>query len=431
MKVGICGFGTVGSGTLKVLARNQKDIAARAGGPIVVTRIASRTPPADDVDLNGASFSVDVQSVIQAPDVDVVVETIGGTTIAREVILGAIAAGKHVVTANKALIAEHGAEIFEAAEQAGVTVAYEAAVAGGIPVIKAMREGLVANRIEWLAGIINGTGNFILTEMGEKNRDFEDVLKEAQALGYAEADPTFDVEGIDAAHKLTILASTAFGVPLQFSGAYTEGISQITVQDMAYAQELGYQIKHLGIARRLDNGFELRVHPTLVPESHLIASVNGVMNAVLVNGDAVGQTLYYGAGAGSEATASAVIADLVDIARTARQDARSGVPHLGFASEHLSEEPVVPIEDIQSAYYLRMLAEDRPGVLARVATLLSEHGINIESIMQKESELADGRIPLIMLTHTVREADLNHAVAAIEKLPEICGHVFRIRVEHF
>ncbi|WP_369602812.1 homoserine dehydrogenase [Hahella sp. SMD15-11] len=431
MKVGICGFGTVGSGTLNVLSRNQRDIAARAGGPIEVTRIASRTPPAPEVDLHGAVFSTDVATVLDAPDVDVVVETIGGTGIAREVVLGAIERGKHVVTANKALIAEHGAEIFEAAEQAGVTVAYEAAVAGGIPVIKAMREGLVANRIQWLAGIINGTGNFILTEMAEKQREFADVLKEAQALGYAEADPTFDVEGIDAAHKLTILASTAFGVPLQFASAYTEGISRITPQDFVYAHELGYRIKHLGIARRLENGFELRVHPTLVPETHLIANVNGVMNAVLVEGDAVGQTLYYGAGAGSEATASAVIADLVDIARSKRQDARVGVPHLGYHSAHISEVPVVPIDEVESAYYLRLLAEDRPGVLARVATVLSDHGINIESIMQKESELENGHIPMIMLTHRVRESAINHALQAIEALPDIHGEVFRIRVEVF
>lgn len=357
-------------------------------------------------------------------------ELIGGYDVARELVLAAIANGKHVVTANKALIAVHGNEIFEAAENAGVVVAYEAGVAGGIPVIKAVREGMAANRIDWIAGIINGTGNYILTEM-RAGREFSDVLKEAQALGYAEADPTFDVEGIDAAHKLTILAASGFGVPLQFDKAYTEGIAGITPYDIAHAELLGYRIKHLGIARRREDGIELRVHPTLVPQSHLIAQVDGVLNAVLVDGDAVGQTMYYGPGAGAEATASAVIADIVDVARLVASGGSPRVPYLGFRPEAMADLGVLPMEDVQSAYYLRIQAFDHPGVLAKIASVLSEHGINIESIMQKESEFRDGRIPVIILTHTVLERQMNLAIEALESLSEIDGKVVRIRAENF
>ncbi|MDX1557785.1 MAG: homoserine dehydrogenase, partial [Marinobacter sp.] len=401
VSVGICGLGTVGGGTFNVLTRNARLIAGRAGCNIRITRVASRRPR-EDMDLGDVPFSTDIYDVVNDPDVNIVVELIGGYDAAKELVLAAIRKGKHVVTANKALIAVHGNEIFEAAEKAGVVVAYEAGVAGGIPVIKAVREGMAANRIDWIAGIINGTGNYILTEM-RAGREFSEVLKEAQDLGYAEADPTFDVEGIDAAHKLTILASAGFGVPLQFEKGFTEGISKITPYDIAHAELLGYRIKHLGIARRRDDGIELRVHPTLVPQSHLIAQVDGVLNAVLVDGDAVGQTMYYGPGAGDEATGSAVIADIVDVARAVATESNLRVPYLGFSPDAMEELDVLSMEDIQSAYYLRITALDRPGVLAKIASILSEHGINIESIMQKESELKDGRIPVIILTHTVQE----------------------------
>lgn len=429
VNVGICGLGTVGGGTFNVLNRNASQIAGRAGCNIRISRVASRTAR-NDFDLGDIPFTTDIFDVVNDPDVDIVIELIGGYETAKELVMAAIKNGKHVVTANKALIAVHGNEIFEAAEQKGVIVAFEAGVAGGIPVIKAMREGLAANRIDWIAGIINGTGNFILTEM-RAGREFGDVLKEAQQLGYAEADPTFDVEGIDAAHKLTILASTGFGVPLQFERAYTEGISKITPYDIAHAEMLGYRIKHLGIARRRDNGIELRVHPTLVPQEHLIAQVDGVLNAVLVDGDAVGQTMYYGPGAGDEATASAVIADVVDVARAVALESNHRVPYLGFAQAALEDLPVLPMEDIQSAYYLRIQAVDHPGVLAKVSAVLSEHGINIESIVQKESELEDGRIPVIILTHTVQERQINRAIEDIEALADIEGQVVRIRAENF
>nr|BBJ03090.1 homoserine dehydrogenase [Marinobacter nauticus] len=384
----------------------------------------------DDLELGSVPFSTDIFDVVNDPDIDIVVELIGGYDAAKELVLAAIAQGKHVVTANKALIAVHGNEIFEAAEKAGVVVAYEAGVAGGIPVIKAVREGLAANRIDTIAGIINGTGNYILTEM-RAGREFGEVLKEAQALGYAEADPTFDVEGIDAAHKLTILAASGFGVPLQFEKAYTEGISGITPYDISHAELLGYRVKHLGIARRRDDGIELRVHPTLVPQSHLIAQVDGVLNAVLVDGDAVGQTMYYGPGAGDEATASAVIADIVDVARAVASNSQQRVPYLGFRPEALEDLSVLPMEDVQSAYYLRIQAFDHPGVLAKIAAILSEHGINIESIMQKESEFKDGRIPVIILTHTVQERQMNLAIEEMEALADIDGKVVRIRAENF
>lgn len=429
VRVGICGLGTVGGGTFRVLARNASLIAGRAGCNVRVTRVATRTPRSD-LELGDIPFTTDVFDVVNDPDIDVVVELIGGYEPARELVLAAIANGKHVVTANKALIAVHGNEIFEAAEGKGVIVAFEAGVAGGIPVIKAIREGMAANRIDTIAGIINGTGNYILTEM-RAGREFAEVLKEAQDLGYAEADPTFDVEGVDAAHKLTILASTGFGVPLQFNRAYTEGISTITPYDIAHAELLGYRIKHLGIARRRDEGIELRVHPTLVPRSHLIAQVDGVLNAVLVDGDAVGQTMYYGPGAGDEATASAVIADIVDVARSVIYQSGQRVPYLGFDPGAVEDLTVLSMDDIQSAYYLRIQALDRPGVLAKVSSILSEHGINIESIMQKESELKDGRIPVIILTHTVQERQMNRAIEDLEALADVEGQVIRIRAENF
>lgn len=428
VKVGICGLGTVGGGTFNVLKRNAEEITRRAGRTIEVVQVATRSSN-PQCDLSGVSVTDDVFAVANNPDVDVVVELIGGYTVARELVLKAIENGKHVITANKALIAVYGNEIFAKAQEKGVMVGFEAAVAGGIPIIKAIREGLAANRINWLAGIINGTGNFILTEMREKGRAFEDVLKEAQELGYAEADPTFDVEGIDAAHKLTILASLAFGIPLQFEKAYTEGITQLTTEDVNYAEALGYRIKHLGVARKTEQGIELRVHPTLVPVEQLLANVNGVMNAVMVNGDAVGSTLYYGAGAGMEPTASAVVADIIDVARTLETEPGERVPALAFQANALSDYPVLPIEQCETAYYLRIQAQDHPGVLAQVATILSERGINIVSIMQKEAEEHDGLIPIILLTHRVVEARMIEAIAALEALDSVINPVVRIRVE--
>ena len=427
--MGICGLGTVGGGTFNVLQRNAEEIARRAGRAIEVTHIATRAPnPACNVGDN-VQVSDDALALANNPDIDIIVELIGGYGLALEIVMQAIANGKHVVTANKALIAVHGNEIFAAAREKGVMVAYEASVAGGIPIIKALREGLAANRIQWVAGIINGTGNFILTEMRDKGRTFPDVLAEAQALGYAEADPTFDVEGIDAAHKLTILASIAFGIPLQFDKAYTEGITRLTTADVNYAEAFGYRIKHLGIARRTETGVELRVHPTLIPEDRLLANVHGVMNAVMVNGDAVGSTLYYGAGAGSEPTASAVVADIIDVARAFSCDPESRVPHLAFRAEALSDLPILPVGEVETAYYLRLHAQDRPGVLARVASILSERGINIESIMQKDVEEQDGLVPIIILTHRVREQSMNDAIAAMEALDEVSSPLMRIRVE--
>ena len=429
VKVGICGLGTVGGGTFNVLKRNAQEIARRAGREIEIAQIAARRPN-PQCDTGDTPVTDDVFEVVNNPELDIIVELIGGDTLARDLVLRAIENGKHVVTANKALIAVHGNEIFERAREKGVIVAFEAAVAGGIPVIKAIREGLAGNRINWLAGIINGTGNFILSEMREKGRAFGDVLQEAQLLGYAEADPTFDVEGIDAAHKLTILASIAFGIPLQFENAYTEGITKLTSADVNYAEALGYRIKHLGVACRTEEGIELRVHPTLIPADRLIANVNGVMNAVMVHGDAVGPTLYFGAGAGMEPTASAVVADLVDIARLLDSDPAQHVPHLAFQNDALSDHPILPIEACESAYYLRIQAKDRPGVLAQVATILSERGINIESIMQKEAEEQHGLVPVILLTHRVQEQRMNDAIAALEALQDVVGKVMRIRVEH-
>ncbi|UXD88134.1 homoserine dehydrogenase [Thalassolituus hydrocarboniclasticus] len=427
VKVGICGLGTVGGGTFNVLTRNAQDIARRAGREIIIAQVATRHPN-PDVDTGAVAVTADVNDVINNPEIDVVVELIGGYTIAKDVVLGAIANGKHVVTANKALIAVHGDEIFAAAEAKGVSVMYEAAVAGGIPIIKAIREGLAANRINWLAGIINGTGNFILTEMRDKGRDFADVLAEAQALGYAEADPTFDVEGIDAAHKLTILSSIAYGIPLQFARCYTEGISKVTPDDVEYAEELGYRIKHLGVSRRTEKGIDLRVHPTMIPVARPIATVDGVLNAVMVNGDAVGNTLYVGAGAGAGPTASAVVADIIDLARTFDAPAEASVNHLAF--NDIEDVAVLPMEEVETAYYLRIQAEDKTGVLAAVASILSERGINIEAIIQKEPKDGEALAQIILLTHVVVEKQMNEAIAAIEALSSTVGDVTRIRVEH-
>jgi homoserine dehydrogenase len=426
VKIGLLGLGTVGNGTRQVLSRNREEISRRAGRDIQITRAAVRNlerPGIDDIELTSRP-----EEVVDDPDIEVVAELMGGYEPARTLVLRAIANGKHVVTANKALIALHGNEIFAAAHAQGVMVAFEAAVAGGIPIIKAIREGLAGNRIEWLAGIINGTSNFILTEMREKSRDFAEVLSEAQALGYAEADPTFDIEGIDAAHNLTILASIAFGIPLQFDAVYTEGISHITQADIAYADELGYCIKHLGIARRCDAGVELRVHPTLIPKQRPLASVNGVMNAVLVQGDAVGQTLYYGAGAGAEPTASAVVADLVDVVRTLTADPGNRVPHLAFQPDALSDLPIMPMADIKTAYYLRMLAADRPGVLADITRILGELEISIEAIIQKEPAPGINEVPIIMLFHRGHERQFDPAVERFVALSAIHGRIVRVRV---
>jgi len=430
VKVGLLGLGTVGGGTLNVLTRNAKEIARRAGRGIQITHAAAKAyDPGRLLGLEHVVVSDDAFAVVDNPELDIIIELIGGYSPARELVLRAIANGKHVVTANKALIALHGNEIFEAAQQNGVTVAFEAAVAGGIPIIKAVREGLAANRIKWIAGIINGTGNFILTEMRDKGRGFDEVLKEAQALGYAEADPTFDVEGIDAAHKLTILGSIAFGIPLQFDRTYTEGITKIERQDVEYANKLGYRIKHLGITRRTDKGIEMRVHPTLIPERRLIASVDGVMNAVLVMGDAVGPTLYYGAGAGSEPTASAVVADVVDVARALTTDSGNRVPHLAFQPNELSDMPILPIEEVETAYYLRIQVEDKIGVMAKIAGILANAGISIEAIQQKEPAEDATTLTLVMLTHRVVEKQMNEAIREIESLDSVVGEVMRIRVE--
>lgn len=428
VNVGIVGLGTVGSGTFNVLSRNAEDIARRAGREIAVTHVGARRDN-PNADTSGVAVSRDIFAVVDDPNVDIVVELIGGTTVAHELVMKAIANGKHIVTANKALIAEHGNEIFAAAQEQGVNVAFEAAVAGGIPIIKAIREGLSANRIDWVAGIINGTGNFILTEMAEKGRDFDDVLQEAQALGYAEADPTFDVEGIDAAHKLTILASIAFGIPLQFSKIYTEGITRITREDVSYAEELGYRIKHLGITRQTDTGVELRVHPTLIPEGRLIANVNGVMNAVMVQSDAVGPTLYYGPGAGSEPTASAVVADVVDVARALTTDPNNRVPHLAFRSDQLSDTPILPIDEVVTGFYLRMHVKDQPGVMAKIAAALSEADINIEAIIQKDQADVSSPVPLILLVRQVLESKMNSALDRIRALDVLADDIVRIRLE--
>lgn len=430
VKIGLLGLGTVGGGTIAVLRRNAKEITRRAGRGIQIVHASARDiTKARPVALDGIKLTTNPFEVVDNPEVEIVVELIGGTTTARECVERALANGKHVVTANKALIARHGNELFANAHKKGLMVAFEAAVAGGIPIIKAIREGLAGNRIKWVAGIINGTTNFILTEMRDKGRDFADVLKEAQALGYAEADPTFDVEGIDAAHKLTILASIAFGIPLQFSKAYTEGIGGITRDDVRYAEELGYRIKHLGMTRRTDSGVELRVHPTLIPERRLIANVDGVMNAVLVNGDAVGPTLYYGAGAGAEPTASAVVADLVDVVRMMTADPENRVPHLAFQPDALSDLPILPVDEIETAYYLRMQAKDKPGVLADVTRILADQQISIEAIIQKTPQADATTVPVILLTHRIREKQMRAALQRIEALDSIEGKVTRVRME--
>lgn len=429
INIGICGLGTVGYGSFSVLRNNSKEIARRVGAEVRVSHIGARRLRSGQ-DIGNVRKSSDVFAVVNDPDVHIVLELMGGTDAAKALVLQAIANGKHVVTANKALIAQHGSEIFAAAASWNVLVAYEASVAGGIPIIKAIREGLAGNRIQWLAGIINGTGNFILTEMREKGRAFAEVLREAQALGYAEADPTFDIEGIDAAHKLTILASIAFGIPLQFSKTYTEGISRLTQEDIRYADELGYRIKHLGISRKTPAGIELRVHPTLLAADSIIANVNGVMNAVMVNGDAVGSTLYYGAGAGAGPTASAVVADIIDVARMISHP-ESGVPSLAFRDDALSDAPILPMSDVVSAYYLRISAADRPGVLADITEILGDRGISIQAIIQKEPRGGDAehrRVPVIILTREIREAVMDEAITRIEALDAVSDRVMRIRV---
>ena len=431
IKVGLLGLGTVGGGTLTVLRRNRQEITRRAGREIHVTMAAVRN--LEKVKHYGSdtiTLTEDPFAVVNNPDIDIVVELIGGLQPAKELVLTAIENGKHVVTANKHLLAKYGNEIFGAAQDRGVMVAFEAAVAGGIPIIKALREGLTANRIEWVAGIINGTTNFILTEMREKGLGFDTVLKQAQELGYAEADPTFDVEGIDAAHKLTILSAIAFGIPVQFNKAYTEGITQLTGDDVKYAEQLGYRIKLLGITKRRANGIELRVHPTLIPEKRLIANVNGPMNAVLIMGDAVGPTLYYGAGAGAEPTASAVVADLVDVTRLSTADPHHRVPHLAFQPDALlADLPILPMEEVETAYYLRMRVSDETGVLADITRILADQDISIDALIQREPEEGEDSTDLILLTHETVEKYINAAIARVEGLSSVQGKVTRIRLE--
>lgn len=430
LSVGILGLGTVGGGTYAVLTRNAAEISRRSGVAIKVVQVADRNlTHAKAAVTADVSVTDDAFAVVNNPAVDVVVELIGGYTLSKELVLKAIANKKHVVTANKALIALHGNEIFAAAKANNVIVAYEAAVAGGIPIIKALREGLGANRIEWVAGIINGTTNFILTEMREKGLNFADVLGEAQRLGYAEADPTFDVEGIDAAHKLTIMSAIAFGMPMKFEQAYTEGITKLQQVDIKYAEELGYRVKLLGITKRTDKGVELRVHPTLIPEKRLVANVNGAMNAVFVKGDAVGPTLYYGAGAGAEPTASAVVADLMDVARLIDASSAQRVPYLAFQPDQVQDLPILSIDEVQSAYYLRLRASDKPGVLADVTKILGDRGISIDAMMQKEPDENETEADIVILTHVTVEKNMNAAITAIEALEAISGKVVRIRME--
>jgi homoserine dehydrogenase len=430
VRVGLIGLGTVGGGTFAVLERNQQEITRRAGRGIEIAAVAVRDV-AKARRLVGEALPVTDRplELVRQPDIDIVVELMGGYEPARTLVLEAIAHGKHVVTANKALLARHGNEIFEAARARGVMVAFEAAVAGGIPIIKALREGLTANRIEWIAGIINGTSNFILSEMRARGLPFEAVLAEAQRLGYAEADPTFDIEGVDAAHKLTILSAIAFGVPIHFDAAYTEGIGRLAAADIKYAEQLGYRIKLLGITKRTALGVELRVHPTLVPMQRLLASVEGAMNAVLVKGDAVGVTLYYGKGAGAEPTASAVVADLVDVTRMHTADPENRVPHLAFQAEHMADLPWLSIDDTVTSYYFRMRVADRPGVLADIARILADHRISIDALFQREPGEGESQTDIIMLTHDAVERDVNRAIAAIEALPTVLAKVIRIRQE--
>ncbi len=431
INVGLLGIGTVGGGTFAVLKRNQEEIIRRAGRGIVIRMVADREQEkARKIVGEGVIVTGDANEVVANPDIDIVVELIGGYTVARELILKAIENGKHVITANKALLASHGTEIFAAAQKKGVMVAFEAAVAGGIPIIKALREGLTANRIEWIAGIINGTSNYILSEMRDKGLTFDTVLKQAQKLGYAEADPTFDIEGIDAAHKLTIMAAIAFGIPMQFDKVYTEGITRLTREDIRYAEELGYRIKLLGIAKRTPRGIELRVHPTLIPVRRLIANVEGVMNAILVKGDAVGATLYYGAGAGAEPTASSVVADLVDVTRMHTADPKHRVPHLAFQPGLLSDVPILPMDEVETSYYLRLRVMDKPGVLADITRALADLDISIDAMVQKEPGEGEDQVDIIMLTHLAMEKNVNAAIAKIKKLPLLTGKITRIRLEH-
>jgi len=430
INVGLLGIGTVGGGTFSVLKRNQEEISRRAGREIVIKIIADRDiEKARKIAGDDTLITSDANDVVTHPDVSIVVELIGGYTTAKELTLKAIKNGKHVVTANKALLALHGTEIFAAAQRQGVMVAFEAAVAGGIPIIKALREGLTANRIEWIAGIINGTGNFILSEMRNKGLSFDTVLKQAQKLGYAEADPTFDIEGIDTAHKITIMASIAFGIPMQFDKVYTEGITKLTGEDISYAEELGYRIKLLGITKKTSKGIELRVHPTLIPSRRLIANVEGVMNAVVVKGDAVGSTLYYGAGAGAEPTASSVVADLVDVTRMHTADPKHRVPHLAFQPDLLSDIPILPMEEVETSYYLRLHAMDRPGVLADITRILADLKISIDAMVQKEPNEGEDKVDIIVLTHLSIEKNINSAIARIEKLASVMGKITRIRLE--
>jgi homoserine dehydrogenase len=430
IKVGLLGIGTVGAGTFAVLKRNQEEIIRRAGRGIEIAVVADLdTARAKEITGDDIEVVSDAHLVVNRPDIDVVIELIGGYGIARELVMQAIANGKHVVTANKALLAKHGTEIFKAAEEQGVIVAFEAAVAGGIPIIKALREGLTANRIQWVAGIINGTTNFILSEMRDKGLDFATVLKEAQRLGYAEADPTFDIEGIDAAHKASIMSAIAFGTPVQFDKAYVEGITNLQAIDIRYAEQLGYRIKLLGITRRTAQGIELRVHPTLIPKNRLIANVEGAMNAVLVQGDAVGATLYYGKGAGAEPTASAVIADLVDIARLADADPVYRVPSLAYQTQSLADTPILPMSEIITSYYLRLRVADQPGVLADITRILADAYISIDAMLQKEPDEGETQTDIILLTHQTQEKNINAAIAEIEALNTVDGKVTRLRLE--
>ncbi|MCU6433392.1 homoserine dehydrogenase [Undibacterium sp. Jales W-56] len=430
IKVGLLGIGTVGSGTFNVLKRNQEEITRRAGRSIEIAMVADlNVERARELTHGEVEVVNDANLVVTNPEIDIVIELIGGYGIAKDLVLKAIANGKHVVTANKALLATHGNEIFAAAQAKGVMVAFEAAVAGGIPIIKALREGLTANRIQWIAGIINGTTNFILSEMRDKGLDFDTVLKEAQALGYAEADPTFDIEGVDAAHKATIMASIAFGIPMQFDKAHVEGITKLEATDIRYAEQLGYRIKLLGITKRTEQGIELRVHPTLIPEKRLIANVEGAMNAVLVQGDAVGATLYYGKGAGAEPTASAVIADLVDITRLATADPEHRVPHLAFQPNAMSNLPILPMSEIVTSYYLRMHVADQAGVLADVTKILADFSISIDAMLQKEPGEGEQKTDIIILTHQTQEKNILSAIAKIEGLSTVFGAVTKLRLE--
>jgi homoserine dehydrogenase len=430
IQVGLLGIGTVGGGTWEVLNRNADEIQRRAGRAIRITTVADKdVRKAKSLVRNRARVVSDAFSLVKQKGIDIIVELIGGTSVAKQLVLGAIRHGKHVVTANKALLAMHGNEIFAAAQKKGVMVAFEAAVAGGIPIVKALREGLSANRIEWIAGIINGTSNFILSEMRDKGLPFATVLKEAQKKGYAESDPTFDIEGIDAAHKLTILSAIAFGIPMQLKKCFVEGIQKLTGEDIRYAEELGYRIKLLGITKRTAKGIELRVHPTLVPTRRLIANVEGVMNGILVKGDAVGATLYYGAGAGSLPTASAVVADLVDVTRLITADPEHRVPHLAFQPDQLSAVPILGIEQVETSYYLRMRVIDKPGVLADVTRILADSRISIDAMVQKEPGAGQRRVDIVMLTHRALEKNVNHAMKKIEELPTVVGSVTRIRLE--